>query len=79
MALRYVEIPNAFGMKFLPGFDDLNLAKQNLSGVNTYLAELDYLRVIGEVYDNAVASRLEAIDYLERVVEALEYNGGGRI
>ena len=77
MALRYVEI--AYGMKFLPNAQDVYLAKQNLSGVNTYLAELDYLRVTGEVYDNAVASKAEAIDYLERVVEALEYNGGGRI
>ena len=77
MALKYVEI--AYGMKFLPNAQDVYLAKQNLSGVNTYLAELDYLRVTGEVYDNAVASRLEAIDYLDRVVDCLEYNGGGRI
>ena len=77
MALKYVEI--AFGMKFLPNSQDVYLAKQNVSGVNTYLAELDYLRVTGEVYDNALASKVEAIDYLERVVEALEYNGGGRI
>ena len=79
MALRYVEIPNGMGLKFLPNSQDVYLAKQNLAGVNTYLAELDFIRVTGEVYDNAVASRLEAIDYLERVVEALEYNGGGRI
>ena len=77
MALKYVEI--AMGMKFLPNAQDVYLAKQNLSGVNSYLAELDYLRVTGEVYDNAVASRLEAIDYLERVIDALQSNGGGRI
>ena len=77
MSLEYVEL--AYGMKFLPGYVDLQLAKQNLAGVNTYIAELDYLRVTGEVYDNAVAGRLDAIDYLERVERALANNGGGKI
>ena len=77
MALKYVEI--AYGMRFLPNAQDVYLAKHNLAGVNTYLAELDYLRVTGEVYDNAVAGKVKAIDYLERVVDALEQNGGGRI
>ena len=77
MALRYVQYKSY--RKFLPNTQDVYLAKQNLSGVNTYIAELDYLRVTGEVYDDAVASRLEAVDYLERVEDALEYNCGGRI
>ena len=77
MALKYVEL--AYGMKFLPGYDDLQLAKVNVHGADIYIAELEYLRVTGEVYDNAVASRLEAIDYLERVEDCLQSNGGGRI
>ena len=77
MALTYVEI--APGLTFLPGYEDLYLAKQNVSGASTYIAELDYLRVTGEVYDNALAGKLKAIDYLERVAQALAENGGGRI
>ena len=63
----------------IPSYQDLEYAKMNLAGVNTYLAQLDFLRVSGEVYDRTLVEKVEAIKYIADIEAALLNNGGSRI
>ena len=63
---------------FIPNAEDLNLARQNLAGVRSYLLQLESLGFSsGLVYDDAVIEADEALTYVEDIVSALGGNGGG--
>ena len=62
---------------FAPNADDLNMARNNLQGVDSYIAQLKYLNVTGEVMDDILAERVGAEQYVIDILEAIEGNGGG--
>ena len=63
----------------LPSYQDLADSKQNLMGIDSYLAQLKFLRVTGEVLDDVLIERVRAVEYIAEVEAALLNNGGGRI